>query len=435
MAVLIHAVEEGSVAEKHAIRRGHTLVRINGYDIRDVLDYRFYMSDARLSLDLKDEHGHSYSRGIVKREYQELGLEFETYLIDRQKSCRNKCVFCFIDQLPPGLRASLYFKDDDSRMSFLFGNYITLTNLDDADIDRIIEMRLSPVNISVHTMNPKLRESMMGNVRAGDVLSYIPKLVQAGIRVNAQIVLCPDYNDGTELEYSLRELCKLTPGLQSISVVPVGITRHREGLAPMRVFTKDEAADVIATIERFSADMLTCHGERMCWPGDEFFHLAGMDIPSNEYYGSYPQLENGVGMCALLEYEFTGALSGEAEEKITRRVTIATGTAVFPLIEKLAKCAMSRFSGLEVAVVPVANEFLGHAVTTAGLICGGDLISQLAGVELGDELLIPVSMLRHERDLFLDGISLTDAEKSLNTPIRPVENDGYALLDAMVGRE
>ena len=440
MSVLIHAIEDGSVAAKYALMPGHVLISINGREICDVLDYRFHMSAARLSLELKDELGCIYSLNVVKREYQELGLEFESYLIDRQKDCRNKCVFCFIDQLPPGLRASLYFKDDDSRMSFLFGSYITLTNLNDGDIERIIEMRTSPINISVHTMNPALRRGMMGNPRAGDALLYIPKLVGAGICVNAQIVLCPGYNDGTELEFSLKELCGLAPGLQSVSVVPVGITRYRKGLPPMRAFTKDEAAGVIAMIDRFGTDMLDRYGERICWPGDEFFNLAGLDIPNNEYYGSYPQLENGVGMCALLEYEFNEALvleacALEAGERVTRKITIATGAAAFSLIERLATQVMDRFPGLEVKVVPIVNDFFGHMVTAAGLICGGDLISQLTGVELGDELLIPISMLRHERDLFLDGISLADVEKSLAIPIRPTENDGYALLDAMLGRE
>ena len=434
MAVSVFSADENGIAFRHGVRPGHVLLAINNHEITDVLDYRFYMTGISLHLLLENEHGETYEISLRKAEYADLGIEFESYLIDKQKSCRNKCVFCFIDQLPPGMRDSLYFKDDDSRMSFLFGNYITLTNLKQRDIERILQMHISPVNISVHTTNPELRVCMMKNKRAGEVLSYLPLLTNAGIKVNTQIVLCPGYNDGAELERSLADLCKLVPNLQSISVVPIGLTRFRDGLAKMRPFTSEEAANVIATINRFGDEMLEKHGERICWPGDEFFLLAGIPMPPDSFYGDYPQLANGVGMTALLQHEFSTALSMEDSEPANRHISIATGAAAYPQLLHLAHLAMQHFPGLVVDVYRIKNDFFGNLITVSGLICGCDLLKNLQECDLGEQLLLPKNMLRHEGDLFLDGVSLEELVEKLATPIRVVETDGFELLDAMLGR-
>ncbi|MDL2233782.1 DUF512 domain-containing protein [Ruminococcaceae bacterium OttesenSCG-928-L11] len=432
MSVRIDGIEQGSIAAKKGIQAGDTLVAINGHDIRDVLDYRFYMTDSRLELHLCRE-GAPYTLRIRKPEYDDLGLEFDTYLMDEQKSCRNKCCFCFIDQMPPGMRDTLYFKDDDARLSFLFGNYITLTNLTDEDVQRIITMHISPVNISIHTTNPELRVKMMKNPRSGEVLRYIPQLCEAGIKVNGQLVLCPDINDGDELIRSLTDLSAYGDTLQSVSCVPVGLTKYREGLFPQRSFTPEEAAAVIDTIDRFGAQMRETHGNRVFFAADEFYLTAGRPVPPYEYYEDFFQLENGVGMLTLLEYEFMQALEDAEPAPMSRSVTMVTGTAAFPLIKALAAKATDAFPGLSIQVIPIRNDFFGETITVAGLVCGQDIIKQLEGVSLGDEVLFPAAMLRHDRDLFLDDVSVQDLAQALGHPVRPTENDGYELLAAMLG--
>lgn len=434
MAVKITGVEPRSPAEKHGIRAGDTLLSINGHEINDILDYRFYMTERRLSLSLLTAGGEEYEKRLQKREYDDLGLEFATYLMDSQHTCKNKCIFCFIDQLPEGLRESLYFKDDDSRMGFLFGNYITLTNLGDKDIERIIKMRISPVNISVHTMNPELRVKMMGNPHSGSSLRFIKQLTGAGIKVNAQLVLCPGINDGKELEFSLHELTALAPGLQSVAAAPVGLTGFREGLPELRLYTPREAADVIGIMDGFAEECLKKYGTRICFAADEFYLNAGIPFLDYESYGSFDQLENGVGLLPLLRRELEDALRLEPAAKISRNITIATGTAAKPEIEKLAKAAEEKFDGLNARVIAVENRFFGETVTVSGLVTGTDLIARLKDEMIGDELLIPAVMLRHERDLFLDGVNIDDAAKALGCKVRAVERDGSGLLDAMLGR-
>lgn len=327
MPVLIQTVAPGSHAARAGVRPGDTLLTIGGRPINDVLDYRFYMTDRQLELSLL-RGGAPYSVRIKKAEYDDIGLDFETYLMDKQHSCKNKCVFCFIDQMPPGMRESLYFKDDDSRLSFLFGNYITLTNLTDADIDRIIEMHISPVNVSVHTTDPALRVAMMKNPNAAGSLRYIERLAKAGIRINTQLVLCPGWNDGEALAKTLADLGKLYPGVQSVACVPVGLTKYREGLAELRSFTAAEAGDTIDRVEAFQQRMLEEHGERVAYPSDEFFLLAGRPIPAAGYYGEFAQLENGVGLLSLLEDEFSGAFSDDDGEGVAEGAfTVATGKA------------------------------------------------------------------------------------------------------------
>ena len=432
MSVVIKGVEPGSLAAKKKIRPGDTLVAINRNPIRDVLDYRFYMTSSLVDLHLRRD-GKSLLLRVRKGEYDDLGLEFETYLMDRQHTCRNKCLFCFVDQLPEGLRDSLYVKDDDSRMSFLFGNYVTLTNVTEEDILRIIKMRLSPINISVHTTDPELRVHMLKNPRAADSLRFLSMLVRGGIRVNTQLVLCPGINDGPALEKSLWDLAEYWPGLGSIALVPVGLTGHRKGLYPLRPYSREEARAVLALTRRFQEEMLQKHGSRIAYPADEFFLLAEEPIPEADYYEVFEQLEDGVGLWALLREEFLTALE-KAGGSSRRTVSIATGTAAAPLLSSLAALAQEKFPGLSVSVYGIPNRLFGGAVNVAGLLCGRDIAWGLAEKELGEELLIPSVMLRHETDKFLDDTTVPWLEEQIVTPVRVVENDGSQLLDAILGR-
>ena len=432
MAVRIQNVIPRSLAEKAGISPCDTLLHINGRSIKDVLDYRFYLTgrDLRLTVECG---GETRTVRIKKREYADIGLEFQTYLMDSERFCRNKCVFCFIDQMPGGMRDSLYFKDDDSRLGFLFGNYITLTNLCDEDIERVISMKMSPVNISVHTMNPDLRVRMMNNKNAGESLRFIKRLTDAGIKVNAQLVLCPGLNDGGELERSLRELSALAPNLQSIALVPVGLTKYREGLPELRAYTKEEGRAAIEIAGRFAVENLVKHGVRICYPSDEFYILAEMNLPEYESYGGFDQLENGVGMLRLLEREFYDALKDETPRDISREITIATGVLAQPFIEKLANAAMERFKELRVTVLPVKNRFFGESVTVAGLVTGADLIGGLKAYAVTGAVLIPSVMLRHGEDIFLDGVSVSEVEAELPVKLCAVPNDGYGLLNQIIG--
>lgn len=433
MSVFITGVVAGSVSDRAGVSAGHQLRSVNGHSVRDVLDYQFYTLEPKLLLDLKDEQGNCYRKEIHKEEYEDLGLEFETYLMDKQTGCKNKCCFCFIDQLPQGMRDTLYFKDDDERLSFLFGNYITLTNLKEEHVERIIDMRISPVNVSVHTMNPNLRVEMMKNPRAGEVLCYLYRLADAGIFLNCQLVLCPGINDGKELESSLEQLTKLMPQVQSIACVPVGLTQYREGLSPLRPYTKEEAAEVIAIIDRFGERLEQKYGERMIYPSDEFFLTAELPIPDVSYYGPLSQLENGVGMSALLKEEFFQALE-EEPDGVAGPCSIATSEAAYPLMCLLVDEAEKKWHNLDCKVYVIKNDFFGPDITVAGLVTGGDLIAQLQGKALGDRLLIPANMLRAERDIFLDDISLEEVEAQLGVPVVPVENDGYELLNRLLSR-
>ena len=437
--IVITEVSPSSPAARYGIRPGDRLVSLNGHLIADVLDYRFYMMEKLLKVELLDSQDRRRELQIRKREYEDLGLGFETYLMDRQHTCKNKCIFCFVDQTPPGMRESLYFKDDDSRLSFFFGNYITLTNLTDQDIERIIRMHISPINISVHTTNPELRVKMMKNPRAGTSLKYVRELAEAGIKVNAQLVLCPGINDGEELRRSLRDLGELYPGVESIACVPVGLTDYREGLYPLNSYTREGAREVIDIINEFADHFEWFHGKgnRLAYPADEFFLKAELPIPSEAYYGEFSQLDNGVGMLALMDSEFTSAL-GLAEPKdlpAVRRCSVATGEAAGPLIQRLVKQAEERFPGLQCPVYVIVNDFFGHNITVAGLITGTDLVKQLKGRDLGEELLLPANMLRHETDKFLDDMTLEELSSQLGVPVRPVENDGFQLLDALLGRQ
>ena len=427
MSVEIKSVKKWSVAFLKGVRAGDRLVSVNGNEINDFLDYDFYVSDGEKLSFLFERDGKS--RTVTFGKKSDFGLEFESYLMDKQKRCRNKCIFCFIDQNPEGMRESIYFKDDDSRLSFLFGNYITLTNLTDADVERIIKMHISPVNISVHTMNPELRVRMMNNKNAGECLSYIYRLAEAGIEINTQLVLCPGINDGKELRYSITELGKLYPAVQSIAAVPVGVTKHREGLFDMPSYTRETAGDVIDIIDSFGEAFIGQYGTRLVYAADEFYLKAEREIPEADYYETYPQIENGVGMwrdfLCQAEAETKSIVKNTDREKT---VSLATGTAAYPLIKQLADRLTELYPKVRINVYEIKNDFFGHSVTVAGLVTGGDLINQLKGKELGEKLLIPDVMLRSEGDLFLDSISLEDAEEELGIKITPVYTSSSAQL-------
>ncbi|MCL2107126.1 MAG: DUF512 domain-containing protein [Oscillospiraceae bacterium] len=421
----IKNIAQKSPAAKKRISPGDVLLSINGHAIADVLDYRFYMAERRLRLRLRRPDGRKYSLRLRKEEYEDLGLEFGDGLMDSQRRCQNSCVFCFVDQLPPGLRESLYFKDDDARLSFLFGNYITLTNLTEREAERIIQMRLSPINVSVHTMDPGLRVRMMRNPRAGESLKLLKRFALAGLDLNVQLVLCPGWNDGAQLRRSLEELVKL-PSVRSIAAVPVGLTKHRERLTPLRPFTAEEARRVIDIVEEFR-----CEEIELC-PSDEFFLLAGRDIPDTAYYGELRQLENGVGLWALLRSD-TQALMKELDANPPpRAVTIATSAAAYPLLCGLAGLWRARWPQITVRVRQIDNHFFGGAITVAGLLTGQDIVAQLKDLPLGDELLIPAVCLRHERDLTLDGWTVGQIAEALGLPVRAIENDAEALVRAVI---
>lgn len=435
MAVRITSVEPGSPARRARIHKGDTLISINGNAITDVLDYRFYMTDEHLEILLCDQEKKLRTVVVEKDEYDDLGLEFETYLMDRQMGCKNACIFCFVDQTPPGMRKSLYFKDDDTRMSFLFGNYTTLTNLKEGDIQRIIKMHISPINISIQTMNPALRVQMMKNPFAGESLKFVRMLTEGGIKINTQIVLCPGYNEGEELEYSLSELAKLGPNVQSIAVVPVGLTRYREKLTPLRGFFPQEAVEVVKTMERWGEYFYKEYGTRTAYASDEFYILAGKDFPPYEFYEDFAQLENGVGMMTLMQHDFTQALKEAQLEQspAAHRCTIATGQLAYPMMQDFAVRVQQAFPQVQVQVKKIRNDFWGPTITVAGLITGQDLLAQLEGLDLGSELLIPANMLRHEQDRFLDDLTLEQVQEILGVPVLPVENDAFELLARMLG--
>ena len=426
------AVDEGSPAARAGIEPGDVLVSVNAHEINDVLDYDFYTAERRLEL-ITERGGELNRLTLRKGEYEPLGLEFETYLIDRQHHCRNNCIFCFVDQLPKGMRESLYFKDDDERLSFLFGNYITLTNMKEKDIRRLIEMHISPVNVSVHTTNPELRVRMMGNRFAGETLRYLDMMAEGGLKLNTQLVLCPGINDGEELRRSVTDLAKLYPAVESIACVPVGLTKHREGLCHIESYSQKTAKNIIDIIHELSDNYKRKLGTRLVYPSDEFFLKAELPIPDEEYYEDFPQLANGVGMIALTRSEFRAAIKHSDVTGAHRRVTVATGVAAAPLMRELAAEAMRQVNGLEIEVAAIVNDFFGHTVTVAGLVTGGDLINQLQGRDLGDELLIPSVMLRHEQDVFLDDVSVDEVRERLGVNVRTVENDGAELLDAFLG--
>ena len=431
MAVKIFNVTTGSHADKAGIKKGETLLSINSNEIVDVLDYRFYQVNRKLTLEVEDENKNVRTIEMTKGEYEEIGLEFETYLMDKQHSCRNKCIFCFIDQLPKGMRESLYFKDDDSRLSFLFGNYITLTNITEHEIDRIIKMHISPINVSVHTTNPELRCKMMNNRFAGDTLKYLKRFADAGITLNCQIVSCPGINDGDELVRTLTDLENL--GVNMTAIVPVGLTRYRENLYPLVPYNKETAGQTIDIIEKMGDECVKKHGRRIFFPGDEFYLLAEREIPSPEFYEDFSALEDGIGMIAYLTDDVGWKLEElDADESLCHKVTIACGEGVFPYMKRIMSMINEKFPNITINTRAIKNNFFGGGVNVSGLVTGGDLIDQLRGDDLGDRLIIPSSMLRFENDLFLDDVSTDDVERELGVTLVPVNNNGNDLVEAVI---
>lgn len=434
MSVVVMSVLVNSYGEKAGILKNDEIISINDREITDVLDYRFAIQSKKLSIVLK--RGLEEFKVNIRKssEFSDIGLDFETYLMDKQHSCKNKCIFCFVDQMPKGMRDTLYFKDDDSRLSFLFGNYITLTNLTEKEAERICQLHISPINISVHTMNPELRVKMMKNKNAGDSLRFIKKFSEAGILMNTQLVLCPGINDGEELRYSLSELAKYSPYINSIAAVPVGITKYRETLEHLDIYNKEKANEVIDIIDEFNAHYSFFNdGKILAFASDEFYLLAEREFPTEDYYGEYSQLDNGVGMCTLLKSEFMNALEEKIPKTINREITLVTGESAYSLLCELKEKAEEKFEGLKVNVIKIINEFFGTTVTVAGLLTGQDLIEQLKDKKLGDELLIPRVSLRNEGDKFLDDITLEELSECLKIKVTPVENDGYKLLEKISG--
>ena len=435
----IASVDPHSPARRAGVRPGETLTHINGHPIADVLDYKFYAYDPRLELTLTADGGRSRTVRLRKGEGEDLGLNFETYLMDRARSCANRCIFCFVDQMPPGMRETLYFKDDDARLSFLMGNYITMTNLSRREVERICALRVSPINISVHATEPALREKMLGHRNAGRCLELMERFAAAGITMNCQIVACPGVNDGPALDRTLRDLGGLYPAVGSVAVVPVGITKYRQGLYPLRPYTEEEAAALLDQVEAFAAGFLAEHGTSLVWCSDEFYLLAGRELPGNGYYEEYAQLENGVGMLRLLTDQAMSLTEDEEEDLSVLApapFSIATGASAAPFIQKIVDRCREKCPALRGRVYPIANRFFGETITVSGLITGGDLIDQLRGKELGERLLLPDNMLRAGERVFLDDVTVEQVEQALGVPVVPVEADsGFALVDAILERE
>lgn len=411
---------------------GDTLRTINGKEIHDVLDYQYDSYDARLVVELTDESGKRKRVTVKKEEGQDLGLTFETYLMDKAHACANRCVFCFVDQLPAGLRETLYFKDDDARLSFLTGNYITLTNLTPREIERIIKLRVSPINVSVHATDPVLRSMLLGSKRGGEGLDIIRRFAEAGIVMNCQIVVCPGLNDSEALERSMRDLAELYPQVNSVSIVPVGLTKHRDGLYPLKPFDDVLAGKTVDQVDTFGRACLESRGSRMMFCADELYIKAGRELPDDEYYEDYPQLENGVGMMRLLITEFQNALK-ETTFKSGEEFSVATGISAAKFLENLLCTAQAFCDKINGNIYAIRNDFFGETVDVAGLVTGGDLIRQLRGRPLGKRLLIPANMLRHGEDVFLDDVTVRDVSEQLGVQVRVVSQSGEDLARAMFG--
>ena len=445
---VISGVKPDSIAMELELEPGDELISINGKEIEDVFDYQFLTEDEYLLVVVRKNNGEEWELEIEKDYDEDLGIEFENGLMDDYKSCSNKCMFCFIDQMPPGMRDTLYFKDDDSRLSFLQGNYVTLTNMKDKDIERIIYYNLGPINVSVHTTNPKLRCTMLHNRFAGEALKKIKRLSDAGIEMNGQVVLCKGVNDGEELERTIRDLTEYIPNMQSLSIVPVGLTKYREGLYPLEAFEKEDAGKVLEQIHRWQDYCMEHFGTHFVHGGDEWYLLAEEPVPEEECYDGYLQLENGVGMIRLLlneaketmeelyKHKFLTTLKCHHDwKKKTRTVSLATGKLAYPYIRQIAKEVEACMPGLTANVYEIRNDFFGERITVSGLITGIDLMNQLKDKELGEALLIPENMVRVEENVFLDDVTVSEVEKTLQVPVDIVKSSGRDLINQILGRK
>lgn len=428
----IKEVVPGSIADELEIEAGDVLLSINEQPVRDVFDYRYLSEDEEVTLLVRKPSGEEWEFEIEKDAPEDLGLVFEEGLMDSYRSCRNKCVFCFIDQMPPGMRETLYFKDDDARLSFLQGNYITLTNLSEEDMERILFYKLSPINISVHTTNPELRCKMLNNRFAGEALEKLKRFYDAGLEMNGQIVLCKGYNDGEELERTIQDLTAYLPLLQSVSVVPVGMTKYREGLTELAPFEKEDAIRVLAIVSKWQERIYKRFGTRMLHASDEWYLLAEQPFPPEDAYEGYPQMENGVGMVRSLTEEVDAFLSECKGDSRQRKLTLATGVLAAPVIREQVAKIQRKYPQIEAEVIPVVNHFFGEQITVAGLLTGTDIIGQLKGKELGEYLLLPEVLLKSGEDVLLDDLHISDIEKALQTRVRIVKSEGEALVRAII---
>lgn len=427
---VVDSVDAGSIADELGICRGDTVCQIDGTDIVDYLDYKFLASSEEIVLTIKKKDGEWVEYEIINEYMEDLGINFKNMLFDSPKSCANRCMFCFIDQLPRGMRKSLYFKDDDSRLSFLYGNYVTFTNMSEEDVRRLIRYRISPVNISVHTTNLELREKMLHNKNARNVLKYAGMLKESHISMNMQIVLCKGVNDGEELDRTISDLAAFFPELASVSVVPVGLTKYRDGLYPLEAFTQRDCLAVVRQIEAWQQRFLACFGSRLVYASDEFYLIAGAELPAAEDYEDFPQIENGVGMLASMEEEITQALADEWQPGKAVKTVIATGELAYPFIRRQIERIGEKYS-LSVEVVPIENRFFGGKVSVSGLLCGQDLVNQLKGKDM-ERLLFTSSMLKADEDLFLDDMTVAQLEQELAVCAQPVPNDGFAFVRAVL---
>ncbi len=430
---IVEVIEE-SIGQEIGLEVGDCLISINGKEIVDALDYHLLVDNEEITLVvLKNESREEWTIEVEKDDYEDLGLVFENNLMDEYKSCCNKCVFCFIDQLPKGMRETLYFKDDDARLSFLQGNYVTLTNMKDRDIDRIIEYHLSPINVSVHTMNMDLRKKMLNNRFADNIIGYMDRLHEAHTLMNGQIVLCKGLNDGIELERSIEALSAYLPHLQSVSIVPVGLSKHRHGLAPLEPFTKEDAINVIKTVDKWQNKLYNTHGTHFIHAGDEFYFLAEQEMPVEESYDGYLQLENGVGMTRLLMDEFDQWYNDMKPIKKKKKISIATGQLIAPVIDRLMHQLGNKCPNIEMMVYPIINHFFGEKITVSGLLTGEDILHQLKDQDLGEYLLVPSNLLRNGEEVLLDDMTINDLELALQTKIVVVGTSGEDLIQAVIG--
>ena len=432
---IIKEVEKGSIAWELELEPGDELLSINGKTIEDVFDYHYLVNDEYILLLVKKADGEEWELEVEKEYEEDLGIVFENGLMDEYRSCSNHCIFCFIDQMPPGMRETLYFKDDDSRLSFLQGNYVTLTNMKDHDIDRIIEYHLAPINISFHTTNPRLRCQMLRNRFAGDIFPKVDRLYQAQIEMNGQIVLCRGINDGAELEKSIQDLAGYLPYLKSVSVVPVGLSRFRNGLYPLEAFDRKEAGDVIDLIENWQSILYEKHGLHFVHASDEWYLLAGRELPEAQRYDGYLQLENGVGMLRLLEEQVREALADRAGDDRTVSLSFATGKLAYPVIIRYLERIREKFPNVRYKGYQIRNDFFGEQITVSGLLTGQDLARQLKGRDLGETLLLPCNLLRSGENVFLDDMTVEDLERELRIPVKIVGEEGADLVAAVLDKE
>lgn len=435
---IILSIEPGSIAEEMGIGKGDCLLAINGKEITDIFDYRYLVQDEYIEVLIRKPDGEEWLLEIDKDYDDDLGIVFENGLMDDYRSCHNKCIFCFIDQMPEGMRETLYFKDDDSRLSFLQGNYVTLTNMSDEDVERVIRYHLSPINISFQTTNPELRCKMLNNRFAGRALEQVKKLYAAGITMNGQIVLCKNINDGAELERSISDLTAYLPHLESVSVVPVGLSKFREGLYPLESFDKEDAKEVLRCIHGWQEKIYPEHGLHFIHASDEWYVLAGEELPEANRYDGYLQLENGVGMLRLQMDEFAEAMeeieqNWDKYDRCGGELSVATGRLAYPFILDMAEKMMKMFESLNIHVYAISNEFFGEQITVSGLLTGQDIMRQLQGKKLGDRLLLPQNVLRSGEDYFLDDVTVGEMEKTLQVRIDIVKSSGHDFVHTVLG--